>query len=259
MSLCYFGVFIILCVWIFLEIFAGVLLINFIIEQEKSQDKYLTKNQVFWLKIQKILAREKFLNFPPPSQFVRKNIFNILKSKFYYKFIHFIFLLNLIIVFNDINNSSDNSSYIYIAIIIFYNFEFISKMYLYGFNVYISLYWKELFIASSCLIEIVIKNALKNKKEMSVLLKFLAILKLLPILRPLVKVRSFVKCLRILIYILPFIINMLGIFFINLFIFSVLGCFLFRRVENGIIINDLVNFSNLFLQFFNIIKNDNRR
>ena len=209
------------------------------------------------MKVQKLLASEKPMNIIPPVIGYRKKFYDFYHSKIYSNIITTILILNVLILANSaFFNNEVTFNVILIVIVSLYNFESNSKLYAYGFRGYFLFYKMEYIISFLCFSQLFLEISLakQNKYKNNIFLRNFSIVKILPILRILPKLKIIEKILKILKFILPFLINMLGLFIVNIFIFSILGCFLFGKVEKGKIIDDYVNFKNLFYGIMTLFK-----
>ena len=236
----------------------GVLFSNFLIAQKKEKHSFLSEKQEFWLEIQKILAKHQFLNFIAPKKGIKKLFYDYFNedNKNYKLILNSLLIMNVfILIFYD-NQTMEISNelviILYEFIVLIYFFEYVLKIFAFGFYRYFFLYKDEFIIANLCIIEIILNNFL-IKSNYSPLLRHIFVLKILPIYR-IRKFKIFGNTLENMQLILPYLLNMIGLFLINLFIFAIIGCFLFRRVEKGEIIDDYVNFKNIFYGIMALFK-----
>ena len=258
--------FIFIGVWFFFELLAGVLFTNFLISKKNAQHSFLTQNQIEWIEIQKKILNQNSVKFLPPKKCF-KNIYEFFKHKNFDLFLQLIFLANVLIFAIYTENKQKNTNFfqknsekLIIFFAILYSIEAFLKILCLGLKQYAIYHTLELIIFISYNIDILINIILKNNIKFSspeMDLKFFRITSLLKsfiFIRLFKKLKFIENILKSLKFIMPLIINMLGLFVVNLFIFSILGCFLFGNIVKGMIIDEYVNFKNVFYGMMTLFK-----
>ena len=75
-----------LCAFFFVDLFVGVIFLNYVLAEEKIKNKHITEDQLKWIKIQKQICKEKhdYLAFCTPSSHYRKAAYRFITYRSYF-------------------------------------------------------------------------------------------------------------------------------------------------------------------------------
>lgn len=239
---------------------------DFLQEQKRLKNKFLTDSQVAWMNIQSLIVESKpdFQYNRPPAQKIRRF--------FFYVFMHWsvkllfnIFIMLDILALSAYYDSShldyrDNLDLIHLLFNLFFLTEFVLKLYGKGFNGYFHDVWNrfEFFIVLTIIIDISV-FALYQELFLSInylvrIVRGLRSLKILRLLKTFYKVKSVQKLLQTLKLSLPMVLNIFALLMLIYYIYVIFGCIYFRHITSGETIDDYINFKNFSYGLMTLFK-----
>ena len=253
----YFLVFIIIGSFFLLNLFIGVIFLNFNKSQKfDNSNIMITKNQAKWIEMQKFILRTKpeYKNVKIPTSKFQLEMYKATKHLYFEVFIMGCIFSNIIVLSLPYEGASKNylqylelMNYCFNVIFIF---EMICKVIGSGFRGYLYNKWNRfdiivVFCSILDFILIIIGKNIPFIIKFPQLIRILRILRVLKIVRLVRKFNGMINLIQTLIFSLPSVINIGALLFLFLFIFSILGCFMFGNITSGKIVNDDdINFKN---------------
>ncbi len=256
----YFVIFIFISSMFLLNLFVGVMFLNFTKVQKHETSSFgdimVTEEQLNWIEVQKMIIRSE-PNFNartvPPQYNWRKPFHHIVTSTVFEVFIAAIILLNMVqmaMLYEDASDSYDTAldivNYVFTGI---FTVELVLKLIAFSRN-----FWYEawnifdFFIVVCSYVDIVFSNvgaaSLRMLRIGPQLIRVLRVLRVSRLLRLVKKYKRLQDIMEIIQLCLPSMMNVFSLLALVLFIYAVLGCYLFDDVTNGDAINDFYNFSN---------------
>ena len=215
----------------------------------------LTKNQLSWLEIQKLIIKSK----PETSSrsgnanFLLAKLGPVVNSQAFESCIIIFIVLNTVSMAMVYDGASDE----YLRVLYLINevctYIFIAEAFLKTLALgksYFKVSWNQLdfFVAVCSVANIIIeKSANSNISLLRVAPQLIRIIRVLRISK-IFKVFKFLKSIQtlvnIILFSLPAMLNVLSLMLLIFFIYAILGSFLFYSVKSGTIINEYFNFSN---------------
>ena len=258
-SFLFFVGFMLIGIWLFLNLLIGVLFVNFIKEQKKQQHRFLSENQIKWLEMTKAM-----LKVNPYKQNIATStltrIFKILlESEVFKQLIKLSMVINFIILglYSEYNSKMFSSilKNFYLYFTLLYTFECVLKISVYGLNGYFSrkTHRLEFLIAIAYILDQLIFIFLSDVKSVKIL-RTLVIFKIIFLFRILSKIKILENLGRTLFFSVPLLFNVFTLYIILLFIFAIIGCFSFKGVTKGKVIDDYVNFKNFIYGMMTLFK-----
>ena len=266
----YYIVFLIVSSMFLLNLFAGVMFMNFAKLQDQANsfvgDIVVTEDQLNWIEVQKMIIRaEPNYNARtiPPALNWRKPVHQFVTSPPFEIFIAIIILLNML----DMAVLYDGASPEYILTLDIINYIFtgiftleaILKMISFAGN-----YWFDswnvfdFFVVISSYIDIILSNVTSNSLTFlrvgPQLLRVMRILRVSRLLRLVKKYKRLQDIMEIIQLCLPSMMNVFALLFLVFFIYAVLGCYLFNNAPTGNFISDWFNFSNFGFAMMLLLK-----
>ena len=264
-SYLYFGSFIIIGVWFFLNLFIGVLFSNFILAQKKAQNMYLTENQFRWTQMQKYILLVEPHKLSPPKSGLKKKLFDFFETKFFRLILMLILSLNFICLAINGENTPKYllkiEYYMELSLCCIYILELVLKIHIFGISFFKNMQNKIIFSIPLCIIiyhlSITIFQEFYKKifgNSADKVIQALSLLRMAFLIRFLQQFKILKELFKTLSFSLHLLFNMSLLFLVMLFIFSVLGVFFFKDMTKGNNIDDYVNFSNLFYGMMTLFK-----
>lgn len=252
-------------IWFFLNLFLGVIFLSFSTEEKKILRKDLNEHQSKWIETTKMIANAEPLNYLIPRKGMKKHISKILNS-FIFKILVFLCLavnFGLLLIHGD-NKSTEifiTFDFVSYCIWTFFFSEMIFKIFSNGFFTYIyqSKNLVEMLIVICNFIHIILINSsvvmsIQDSYIKLCVVKSLNLLKLTVVLRIIRNVKSVENLYNSLKYSFPLLFNLILIVLITLFIYSLIGCLFFNSVMKGKIVDDYINFKNIFNGMMTLFK-----
>ena len=242
----------------FLNILLGIFFSNFATKEKKEASEILDK----WFEIQRKILKAEPFSYKLPKTPIKLKLLRFFSSKFYKRTILAIIILNFILLSINYDTASmDLLDIIQIGsfiLTVVYGMEVICKIYCYGFSTgYIqdNKSRLELVIFSIYLIDFLIYPMIFHSQDMNLKShRIINSLKFLSLVRVLNIIKSLKYLIRTFLFSLPLLVNLLFLMMISFFIYGNLGCYLFYDIKNGSILNENLNFSNIFNAFMVLFK-----
>lgn len=217
-------------------------------KQEKSDS--LEK----WKEVQKKVLNEEPFSYKLPKRKVKLQLLKFFSSKFYKRMTLFIIIFNFALLSIKYDNASyDLLSVIQIGSILLtfiYGIEMISKIYCYGFSsIYIlnNKFRLEIAVFIIYFLDFWLFLTLYDSKLSSnKIWRIINSLKFLSILRVLNIIKSLKYLFRTFLFSLPSLLNLLLLMLLSFFTYANVGVYFFCGVRNGKILNNDLNFGNIF-------------
>ena len=250
-----------------LNLFTGTIFCKFneLHEEISSISKFLTDDQIRWIKIQKFIykANPKFRELKIPTNSIRRIVFYIVHSVKFETTIMICILINALMMALTYETSPILFKQIIEGINNIFSAFFFIEMLMKIFSLGIQTYWKsnwnkfDAFIVLTSIFDFLMQllgNSLsKFYKIGPQLMRVMRVIRISRLFKLIKKLEGLQKQLQIIILIIPTLINIGCLLFLIFFIFAIMGCFLFKNIENGKNINEnnnFRNFSNSFLILF---------
>lgn len=89
-----------LCAFFFVDLFVGVIFLNYVLAEEKMKNKHITADQLRWINLQKRIYREdnSYLAFRSPSHPIRTKVRHLLTHRNYFDNVIMLFIFGNIVV-----------------------------------------------------------------------------------------------------------------------------------------------------------------
>ena len=258
--------FIVIGVWFFLNLFIGVVFMNFKITQKANKNPDLTEGQIQWIEMQKVLSKEN----PYSTQrklgtntYVRGLANRLLKSNVHRWVIVLTsgILFIMLVLNNDppiIKDYERFLDYLTLVLTAIYVYETLMKMVYHGVLEYFNERWIGQFLITIIYILSSMTIFLKPAGALDGLdpkyLRLFSLFKLAGLFRVLERLKSLKKLFITLKFHSHNIKNILFLFLLTLTIYTVIGCYLFKDVKEGKIINDYVNFKNFLYGMMTLVR-----
>ena len=200
---------------------------------------------------------------------LRKFLYSLLENIYFRRLILLCLLLQLLL-FTNINFNYSippkklTSNYLKyknfgVIILIIFDFEALMKIYTMRFRNYISnRKFRMEFFLTICISLEICRNLLSNKyailEENHILLKVFNFLASLNLIRLFSYIKSLKNLLKILYFSWPLLFNMMIFLIVIFFFFGLLAAKLFDEVIEGDVIDDIVNFKNIFYSMMTLFK-----
>ncbi|OMJ72778.1 hypothetical protein SteCoe_28696 [Stentor coeruleus] len=264
----YFVIFVFVGSFFFLNFFVGVVFDKFNWAKKNeisSTSLLLSKDQLLWVEIQKLLTRAKFTFETKTHQSnMKKLCYGIYKNKFFEIFIILTIFLNLIqmsIVYNEAPNKYISIlESINMAVTMTFILESLIKIAGNGIRGYFDNNWNkfDFFVIVCSIIDITMSYfvsestaLLRLGPQMLRVFRLLRVSKLIRIFRALNVLDTLVTIIG---YSLPAILNVLSLMLLVFFIYAILGVNLYYRVESGKIISQYTNFTNFGMAMITLFR-----
>ena len=263
----FFIFFIFVCSYFLVNLFIGVIFLNYIQEYErqmkvKGLSQPLTDEQLKWIEMQRMIVTIKpDLTISKPQSKFRKFFHNIVlwgpaKSEGLY----FDLSIMLVIVANIVTmalayegstityrNVLKVINYVFTGIFIF---EFIAKNIGLGLKVYWINSWNKFdaFVVFASILDILMdavgNNVFSFLRVGPQLARVIRVLRVTRLLKLIKSFQGIQQILQTLTFALPSLMNVLALLFLVFFIYAVLSVSLFSKVVLGTVVNEYNNFSN---------------
>ncbi len=256
----YFVVFMFVGSMFLLNLFVGVMFLNFTRVQKHESSTFddilITESQLNWIEVQKmIIMSEPNYNVRtvPPADNWRKPIHDIVTSTTFEWTIAGFILLNMVqmgMLYDTASEAYLNGleiiNYVFTGV---FTIELILKLIGFSWD-----FWYETWnvfdtvIVVSSYIDIVFSNLASTSLRMlrigPQLLRILRVLRVSRLLRLVKKYPRLQEIMEIIQLCLPSMMNVFSLLTLVLFIYAVLGCYLFSNITIGDAMGDFYNFSN---------------
>jgi len=255
----FFSSFIVIGVFVFLNIFLGIFFSNFTTNPKQERFEILGK----WEEIQKKILNAEPFSYKLPKTPMKLKLLSFFSSKVYKRIILIVIIFNFILLSLKFDTASKELlNYIQIgsSVLTFvYGIEVFCKIYCYGFSSGYILNNKsrlELGIFSIYVIDFVVHGLFTEDTQQfdSKWSRILNAFKFLSLVRFLNIIKSLKYLIRTILFSLPLLLNLLFLMLISFFIYGNLGVYLFNEISSGNILNEQLNFSNIFNAFLVLFK-----
>ena len=260
----FLGSFMVIGVWFFLNLFIGVVFMNFNIIQKSSKNPDLTENQIQWIEMEKVIAKvDPYRYNQSHLNFMRRMADKLLRSEIHRWLIGLAscILFIVLILNNDPPIIKDYEKFLDIltlVLTVIYIYEIMLKFIFYGFLGYfeekshfIQFLLTLIYVFSSVLI---IFSSNDKKSIDARLLSLFSFFKIFGLFRVLERLKGLKRLFITLRFNSSNIKNILYHFMLTLTIYTVIGCYLFKDVKTGKIINDYVNFKDFLYGMMTLIR-----
>lgn len=246
-----------------LNLLLGVIFANFSFVEQSNQFKDLNQNQIEWIGIQKKILKISPLSYSPPKTGIRSKILRLLRGKKYKKFLLLTLFVNVVALGLRHDGESGNFKTILQTILNIVTFcyflEFLMKISCYGLLSYLKtkIFIFEFFILFGYVLEFLLLyffNETLSLIQVNLLMILIKCIKLLSIIRFFFYLKALKRIIRNLGYSLKMLSNLLYLILIVFFLYSTIGNYLFREVDNGVIIRDRINFKNILSSMMILFK-----
>lgn len=256
----YFVVFLFIGSMFLLNLFVGVMFLNFTKVQKEETSSFgdilITEDQLNWIEVQKMITKAQpnyNIQTTPPLYNWRKPIHNFVTSNKFEIFVAVIIVLNMLQMAMLYNDASDG--YVLMLDIINYVFtgiftiEIILKLLAYACSFWYDT-WNifDFIVVISSWVDIIFttffSTSLSVLRMGPQLLRVLRVLRVSRLLRLIKNYRRLQEIMEIMQLCLPSMMNVFSLLALVLFIFAIMGCYLFEGKYEGTVINDLYNFEN---------------
>ena len=257
----FFLAFVIVAVWLFFNLFIGVIFNNFMEISRKNIHPFLSESQIKWLEIQRLMIDINSRVLIAPKKGMRGYGYIFMKSKGFERFLIVILSLNFVILalFNENTRKSVYFQYILSFICFFFLIEAAIMLFVYRLDYFRMNRWNtyNLFVAIAFLFDLIIEYPLENiviSYAGSTIFRIFRLLKVFSLIRIIEKLTSLKALILNLLLSWRLILNMILLLFIILFIYAVIGVYMFREVFEGEIVGEFNNFHNLFYAIMALFK-----
>ncbi|CAD8085427.1 unnamed protein product [Paramecium sonneborni] len=257
----YFIIFILIGSILLMNLFIGVILVNYHLAEEASRDKILTQPQVDWIELQKLIVHTNpnlAMFFSPENPF-RAKVFIIIKHRYFDPTILFIIVCNIVTM----GLSQDDAPLEYENILQSLNTAFtfifiteaILKIIALGPVGYMRNQWNQFdfFVVCASILDLILQftgnsfiSFLSAGPQLARVFRVLRVTRLFRLIK---SFEGLQKLIETAIYSLPAMLNVSALLFLVFFIFSILGVFLFGSIRTGWAIDDVNNFSDFHHSF----------
>ncbi|CAD8053314.1 unnamed protein product [Paramecium primaurelia] len=252
----YFLIFLLIGSILLMNMFVGVILVNYKLAEDEMKDKNVSRDQEDWISIQKLIvdSNPNFALYYPPKNQYRAMIFKIISNKIFDFFIMFCIILNIAAMASNYEGSSVQYQYILetlnLVLSVIFIFESVLKIIGFGPRGYFRNNWNQFdfFVVLSSILDMILSfTDNKNNPILSAgpqLIRVFRVLRVTRLFRLVKSLHSLKKLIDTALFSLPALFNVSALMFLLYFIFSVLGVFLFSNLSDGYIINSENNFND---------------
>jgi len=264
-SYLFFCTYIVVGIWFFLNLLLGVIFLSYSIEEKKILKKNLNENQTKWLEVIKIITTTEPLKFSIPQKGIRRQIFNMINGVPFRAAVAISLIVNVAFLLAFHEGQSMEMTYFmnlfYYFIWSFYFMEMVFKVFSYGFCSYLSHFQHkiEILIVICNFVDIVCSdifiNYLFNDNNLQLRFSKLTILLRLTIFLRVVRyMKSIENLYNTLRFAFPLLFNLFLIVTLVIYIYSIIGCQYFNSVITGNIVDENINFANVFNGMMTLFK-----
>eukprot|EP00826_Nyctotherus_ovalis_P043544 TRINITY_DN4598_c0_g3_i1.p1 TRINITY_DN4598_c0_g3~~TRINITY_DN4598_c0_g3_i1.p1 ORF type:complete len:690 (-),score=158.09 TRINITY_DN4598_c0_g3_i1:567-2636(-) len=256
----YFVAFIFIGAMFLLNLFVGVMFLNFAKAQKAATTSsygsvLVTEDQLNWIEIQKmiIMAKPNYnIQTLPPEGSWRRPVHNLITSRKFGIFISVIISINLLQLMLLYDSAPDNYkkalNIVNYALIAVFTVEIVLR-----YVAYLHMFWYDawnvldLAIVFTGWADFVYDLStsdsllLYNSPKVFRIMRILRITRLLRLFKNHKRLQEIMEVVQLC---LPSMINVFSLLALVLFIFAILGCYLFESGKEGTIIDDFYNFNN---------------
>ena len=264
-SYLFFCCYIVVGIWFFLNLLLGVIFLSFSTEEKKILKKNLTENQAKWIEIVKTLANIEPLGYSIPQRGLKRQIFNLINGVYFQFLIMISLILNVAFLLMYYDNQPKEltqiTTFFYVLIWSLYFSEMVLKCFSYGFFPYLSQYQNKieaLIVVCNCIymvfLNLPLKTLIVDNYSRLCIMKLLNFLRLTILLRIIRKIKSIENLYNSLKFAFPLLFHLILLLLLTLFIYSLIGCLFFNSVNQGNIVNEYINFKNVFYGMMTLFK-----
>ena len=261
-SYVFFISFVFIAVWLFFNLFIGVIFTNFMEISRKNLHPFLTSVQVRWLEIQSYILGVSSHVYTPPETGIRSFVYKALNTKL------FAFALDSVLFINFLALCLDGQTFekrIWLRSLLFFINGFLlleagCKLFVYQRDYFSVTKWNtfNLLAAIVYLLDLLISEGVLFNINASPfafrVFRACRILKVISFIRIIEKLTGLKALILNLLLSWRLILNMVLLMFIVIFIYSVIGVYMFKGVHEGETINEFNNFKNLFYALMALFK-----
>ncbi|CAD8210431.1 unnamed protein product [Paramecium octaurelia] len=257
----YFVIFILFGAMLLINLFIGVILVNYHLAEEASRDQNLTQTQSDWLDLQKLIihSNPNMAMFFPPDNSFRALFFKLIKNKYFDPFIMTIIVFNIItmgLAKEEASKQYDEIlSYLNMSFTFVFILEAILKLIALGIIGYMRNSWNQFdfFVVCASILDLVLDFSgnsfvtfLKVGPQIARVFRVLRVTRLFRLVK---QFQGLQKLIETALYSLPAMLNVTALLFLVFFIFSILGVFLFQDIRDGQVISESNNFQDFHHSF----------
>jgi hypothetical protein len=251
----YFIFFVFIGSFFFLNLFTGVLFLNFEKAQRDEADAMLLDgDEVKWVDMMKMICDEQPEIIKVPKNKIRKAAFDFTRDEGpFANFIMACIILNIFTMAATFEGQSDAYSDILEKINYFFTAAFAlecgSKLVAHCGNYFTSAWNKfDFFVVSASFLDIVMANMSANSLKVirvgPQLARIMRVMRVSRLFKLLNKYKGLQALMSTITFSLPSVINAFALLALVYFIFSVLAVFFFKEITQGAFLDDYMNFIN---------------
>lgn len=249
-----------------INLFIGVLFLDFSKQQKKEKHKFLTEAQLAWIKIQQIIiSTQPDIKYnKPPQWLIGRFIYHAFRNTYVRLFFYVMILIDIAILSLYFETATfeykTNLELIHMVMNMIFIFETLLKILGFGFLGFFHDDWNkfEFFIIITISIDIFVfmhfESIFISVQYIVRVIKGMRALKLIRLLKVFGRVKSVQKLLQTLKLSLPMVLNISGVLMLIYYLFVIFGCIYFKHVKEGEIINDYINFKNFHYALMTLYK-----
>lgn len=240
----YFIIYIFVGTWFLLNLFIGVIFLNFRIADKKAKNQYLTDEQARWIEVQRLMldVKPNYASIRAPHSRLRKKIWLFVDKKPYLEYIVMpCIILNIVtmaMAYEGAPLEYDNALFwINMGFSGVFLIEAALKLLAYGAKGYFESGWNQFdfFVVCASIVDTVLfasgNGMIKFLKVGPQLARIFRILRVTRLLRLIKAFQGLQQLIQVAIFALPALMNVIALLFLSFFIFSILGCYLFNKVK----------------------------
>lgn len=214
--------------------------------------------------MQKDILSAEPMKYPPPTTGFRKSLLNFIQSVTFTKFIQLMMILNLVVCslfYDDANHNVEQFiDFVTYFVTFIYLIEMILKIIVFGLRGYFAYHEHrfQCFISLNMLLNLLISYGF-GKYFLSIvggqkITRLLLILKVFGVLRIIGELPNVENILIVFLFSWKYILNIMVLLLSSYMIFAIIGCNLFPTVQTGDVVNEYVNFKNIFYGLMTLFK-----
>ncbi|CAD8117020.1 unnamed protein product [Paramecium sonneborni] len=253
----------------FLQLFTGVLFINLKANSKQIENQQLTQAQIEFKNITEIILFDHPIRSSLPKSLFRKTLANLITGKFMNLFMFSILLINCITIMMVYHSADSHYNHIinlinHLCTIVF-TIWLILQAFALGINRFKDNPWRlyNTVVIILGVIDLLIDfnwNWFKQYLHSTQLIPYYQLLRFMYMLRNLKVIilfqgiQNLQRLVRVISFAFPFMFKILFILLIIMVVFAFYGTMLFGHIDQGEVLNDLINFSNFWLAMLALFK-----
>ncbi|CAD8183288.1 unnamed protein product [Paramecium octaurelia] len=240
-----------------MDLFTGVIFVNYKFADFSMKDKVISADQEDWINIQKMIVASSpnFALYYPPLNFYRALIFNLISNRYFDGTIIFLIIFNVVVLSLNYDESSSNYNSILENLNLCFNFIFIGecilKIIAYGPRGYFRNSWNQFdfFVVLTSALDITLKLSGASNQNSFLssgpqLFRVFRVLRVTKLFRLVKQLKGLKKLIDTATFALPELFELILLMLLMYCIFAILAAFLYSDVTDGSIIDDTYNFKN---------------